>query len=71
MATATKIRTWGSSLGIIIPRELVKKENLHNNDEVFIEVKKKKTLKEIFGKGKMWNIDTQKMKDELRKEWNK
>ncbi len=29
----------------------------------------KKTVKEIFGSLKDWKIDTQKFKDELRKEW--
>lgn len=66
-----KVRQWGNSLGVTIPKEVVKKEKIEPNDEVVITIEKKKTLRDIFGTLKGLKTDSQKMKDELRKEWNK
>jgi antitoxin component of MazEF toxin-antitoxin module len=71
MVMKAKVRTWGSSLGIIVPKEIVRKEHLNHGDEVIFELKKKKKIKEIFGRLKGWKIDSQKMKDESRVEWAK
>lgn len=66
-----KVRQWGNSMGVTIPKEIVEKEKLEPNDEVVIIVERKKSLRDIFGSLKEWKIDPQKTKDELRKEWNK
>ncbi len=71
MIAKTKLKHWGSSLGVVVPKELVKKEGLHEGEEVFIELKKAHSLNEIFGSLKEWKTDTQKIKDRLRKEWDK
>ncbi|MBI4149229.1 hypothetical protein HY491_02175 [Candidatus Woesearchaeota archaeon] len=71
MVTTAKLRAWGSSLGIIVPHEIVQKEKLSEGEEVFIDIKRKNKVKELFGSLKGWKIDSQKMKDELRKEWHK
>lgn len=65
----TKIREWGNSLGVIIPNEIVIKEELKPNEEVIISIIKKENLKDFFGKGKHLKINSQKMKDEGRKIW--
>lgn len=67
----TRTKKWGASLGIIIPSEVVKEEKIREGDEVIIEVRKKKTAQQLFGSLKGARIDSQKMKDELRKEWSK
>ena len=67
--TRTRIKEWGNSLGIIIPKDIVIKENLNQNDEIIITITKKETLEDFFGKGKKLKIDSQKMKDEGRKAW--
>ena len=67
--TKTKIREWGNSLGVIIPKEIIIKEGLRVNEQVIISIDRKQTLEDFFGKGKCKNIDTQKMKDESRKIW--
>lgn len=70
METKARIKIWGNSLGIVIPRDIVIREDLQENDEVTVKISKKNTLKGFFGKGKDGiKIDTQKMKDEIRKEW--
>lgn len=66
-----KLKKWGSSIGIIVPKELVARERLKAGEEVLLDIRKKITIKEIFGSLGNWKIDPQKIKDELRKEWNK
>lgn len=52
MEIETKTRKWGSSLGIIIPKELVKVERLREGQEIRIDIlsRKKTTGADIFGK---------------------
>ena len=69
MITTGTLKQWGSSLGVVVPKEIVNQEHLQEGEEVIIEIKKKKKVKEIFGKLKDWKINTQKVKDELRKDW--
>ena len=71
MATITKLKNWGSSLGVVIPSEIIKEKNLKEGEKVVIEINKKENIKNLFGSLKDWKIDTQKLKNELRKEWDK
>ena len=71
METKAIVKEWGNSLGIIIPKDIVRKESIKPNDEVVVSIIKKRKLTKIFGSLKDWKIDSQKMKDELRKEWNR
>ena len=52
MEIGTKTKKWGSSLGVIIPKEIVKKERLQEGQEIRIEIisRKKTTGEDIFGK---------------------
>ena len=71
MEIITRTKKWGSSLGIIIPKIIVERENLKQNQEIKIlavETKEKTRIKDIFGKLKDWKINSQKFKDEIRKE---
>lgn len=67
--TKAKIREWGNSFGIVIPRELVIKEGIKVNDKVNISIDKKQTLENFFGKGMGKIKDTQKEKNDIRKLW--
>ena len=69
MATEATVREWGGSLGVIIPRSLVHREDIKPGEKVIIEIRKKAPLKEFFGALKGAKIDSQKMKDESRKMW--
>ena len=71
MIISTKLRKWGNSIGIVIPNEILKEKNLREGEEVIIEVNKKNKIKQLFGSLKTLKIDSQKIKDELRKDWNK
>lgn len=68
METKARTKEWGNSLGIIIPKEIVRKENLKKDDEVIINITKKKNLMGLFGTLK-FKKSSQTMKDEARKEW--
>lgn len=67
--TKSRIREWGNSFGIVIPRELVIKEGFKANDRVTIRIDKKQNLEEFFGKGKGRIKDVQKEKNGARKLW--
>ncbi|MEK6901074.1 MAG: AbrB/MazE/SpoVT family DNA-binding domain-containing protein [Nanoarchaeota archaeon] len=69
MITKATLKHWGSSLGLVVPHEVVKTEHLREGEEVVIEIQKQHSMKDIFGSLPHWKIDSQKMKDELRKEW--
>lgn len=66
-----RIREWGNSLGIIIPREKVVEAGLAKGQEITVDVKATNPVKAAFGSLKGWKLDAQKVKDELRKEWSK
>ncbi len=65
-----KTRRWGSSIGIIIPKDLVNEMRLGENEEINIEInrKSKNVLRELWDwqmpKGKI----TRERFEELRKE---
>lgn len=69
MSFKTKVKGWGNSMGIVIPADLVKLEKLKPNEEVVVEIRKSNVLKETFGLLKGKEINAQKLKDELRREW--
>ena len=67
------VREWGNSLGIILPKEFTKNENIKPGDKVkVIVLSNKNSLNAVFGslQGKMKRT-SQQIKDELRKEWSK
>ncbi len=67
--TRARVKIWGNSLGIVIPKEIALQEDLEEDDIVDVTITKKNTLRNLFGKGKEIKIDSQKMKDEGRKTW--
>ena len=52
MEVKTKTKKWGSSLGVIIPKEIVREERIQEGQEIRIDIltKKKTTGMDIFGK---------------------
>ncbi len=68
MVTELIIKKWGNSMGVILPKSLIEKESLKENDAVAIEVIKKADFSEIFGTLKR-KVSGQKFKDIARKGW--
>lgn len=47
---AAKVKKWGNSMGIVIPKDELIKMNIKENQEIILEITKKENpLKELFG----------------------
>jgi len=68
----TRLKKWGNSFGLIIPKEIVERENMKEEGELRVVVIKKnssKVLHETFGMGKgKITKSGQQLKDEARRE---
>lgn len=63
-----KVRKWGRSFGVVIPKEKIIKEGIKENETVSLLIgKKSNVLRETFGTMK-FKKSTQEMMDELDKE---
>lgn len=68
-----KAKRWGSSLGFIIPNEVVREQKIREGDELEIELQKATDIEKLFGiaRGKRQaGVTTQQIKDELRAGWH-
>jgi len=64
-----KAKKWGNSLGLLIPKDIVEKEKLRENQKLdIIIIPKTKTLEKTFGMVKGWKKPAQQIKDEIRRE---
>ena len=64
----SKLRKWGNSLGIVIPRSKAEKGEMRENEEVIaLLIKRENILRETFGTFK-FKKSTQKMMDEIDEE---
>jgi antitoxin component of MazEF toxin-antitoxin module len=66
-----KLRKWGNSFGIVVPQKAIEFSDIKEGEEVTILMKKEReenVLKETFGALSGWKLNTQKIKDELRRE---
>lgn len=71
MEIEARTKKWGSSLGIVIPKSLVERENLKKDQLIKIlavETEKKTKVKDIFGKLK-FKRSTQEILDETDREF--
>ncbi|MBS3056012.1 MAG: AbrB/MazE/SpoVT family DNA-binding domain-containing protein [Candidatus Aenigmarchaeota archaeon] len=67
----SKVRTWGRSLGIVIPREGIIKEKIQPNDIVEIIVKKNmNSIEKTFGTLKFSKSTTEILKEVDEELWN-
>ena len=63
-----KVRKWGRSLGVVIPKEKIEKEGIKENETITLLIAKRtNVLKETFGTFK-FKKSTQEMLDEIDKE---
>ena len=75
MGINVEVKKWGNSLGVILPKEIVKEKDIHENEEIGILIYKKTNINEVFGMTKNWKkknkMTAQEFKDQSRKEgWN-
>lgn len=64
-----RVRKWGSSLGIVIPKEVAEAKGVRPGDEVLAEIRKLSNVREIFGSLSSWKKSAQRIKEEARKGW--
>ena len=66
MQINTITKKWGNSIGVIIPSEVIKKQEIKEGQEIIITMvsKKKTKVKNVFGKLK-FKKDTQEILDEI------
>ncbi len=67
MNTKAKIKCWGNSLGIVLPKGMVEEEGLKEGEEVEITVRKMFDVRSL--RGKYPFKDLQHEKDEMRRGW--
>lgn len=68
MAVEVVVKRWGNSMGVVLPKEVVEKEDLKENQRVLIEVVKEADLTDIFGTLKR-KMSGQEFKDMVRQGW--
>ena len=62
------VKRWGSSMGVIIPKEIVRNQRIKEGDDIVIHVFKKGDLSDVFGTLKT-KLTGQQLKDLSRKDW--
>lgn len=67
MITKSKVKRWGNSLGIVLPKALVEEEGLKEGEEVEVTVRKISDVRAL--RGKYPFEDLQHEKDEMRRGW--
>lgn len=68
VAVEVLIKKWGNSVGVILPKALVEKQGLKENEKVLVEVVKEANLEHLFGSLKR-KMTGQEFKDVVRKGW--
>jgi antitoxin component of MazEF toxin-antitoxin module len=63
-----RVRKWGDSVAVIIPRDVAKSESINANDIVHFSIHKEHDLSDLFGKFKTRKTPQQ-LKDESRTGW--
>lgn len=63
-------KKWGSSIGVVIPKDVVDKERIHPDDKIVVTIRKISLMSSIWDLGPRKRLEsTQKVKDELRAGW--
>ena len=70
MAIQAKLKKWGNSFGVILPKALIEKRNLKEEDTITIEIVKEADISDIFGSLKSKRkLSGQEFKDLVREGW--
>ena len=70
MAVEVEVKKWGNSIGVVLPKTLIDKEQIKENDKIIIQIVKKANISHLFGTLKR-KMPTQELKDMVRKGWEK
>ena len=65
-----KTKKWGSSIGVLLPKELVEKAGIKPEETIVVDIKKRHKAKEFFGLSPRKSKKTaQQIKNEIRSGW--
>ena len=67
MQAKSKLKRWGNSFGVVVPKKIVEKEGLKEGEEVEISVRKASDIKQLFGKYPFKNLQLQ--KERMKRGW--
>ena len=68
--TEVKTRKWGSSIGVVLPKEVVDEIGIKPDETIRIDVRKSLKAKDVFGMfPRLSKKSAQELKDEMRKGW--
>jgi len=67
MQVKARLRRWGNSYGVVLPKEVVEKEGLKEGDEVEISVRRVSDIRRLFGRYPFKDLQFE--KEEMRKGW--
>jgi len=63
----SKLKRWGNSYGVVVPKDVVEKEGLKEGEVVEISVRKATDVGRLFGKYPFKDLQAQ--KDRMREGW--
>ncbi len=67
MHAKSKLKKWGNSYGVVVPKEIVEKEGLREGELVEISVRKAAEIERLFGRYPFKDLQSQ--KDAMKKGW--
>ena len=67
MRAKSKLRRWGNSYGVVVPKEVVEKEGLKEGELVEISVRRATDVRRLFGKYPFKGLQAH--KDAMREAW--
>jgi antitoxin component of MazEF toxin-antitoxin module len=67
MNAKAKVRCWGNSLGIVLPKALVDEEELKEGEEVEVTIRKVSDVRSLRGKYPFKNLQNE--KEEMKRSW--
>src|SRR5438445_3926800 len=67
MQVKAKLRRWGNSYGVVLPKDVMEKEGLKEGDEVDMSVRRASVIRRLFGRYPFKDLQFE--KNEMRKGW--
>ena len=70
MEIKTVARKWGNSLAVILPKSIIEKQKIKENEDIIIDVRKGVITGDFFGKfPRKSNKTAQEIKEEIKRGW--
>jgi antitoxin component of MazEF toxin-antitoxin module len=67
MMSKSRIKRWGNSYGVLLPKAAIEEEGLKEGEEVEVSVRKIKDIRAL--RGKYHFKDLQREKEEMKRGW--